>query len=230
MKTKKMIVMAGLLGLGVLTTGCGVVGAEQRENSSYDVTDKVSGVRIEGDAGNVVVTESDREGIHVSETLMWRNTKPTATHTVRGDTLVLTFSCPPAVGIISCDVDYEVEVPRGLKIKAMVDSGDVTLRALSGEVEATSDSGTIEASDLTAKRVTAESDSGDLNLAFTAQPDRVKTTTDSGTTEVRVPQGPYKVMAKTGSGDKKVNTETDASATRVIDMRSDSGDVEVVTP
>ncbi|WP_431900989.1 DUF4097 family beta strand repeat-containing protein [Nonomuraea sp. bgisy101] len=227
MKTKKTIVMAGLLGLGVLLTGCGVAGAEERDTASYEVTDKVAGVKIEGDSGAIVVTESDRQGIHVTETLTWRKNKPKPTHVVQGDTLVLTFTCPPSVGLASCDVGYEVEVPRGLRIRAGSDSGEVTLRALSGEVEAESDSGRIEARDLTAKRVTAESDSGDLTLVFAGQPDRVKTRTDSGQTEVRVPQGPYNITTETDSGSKKIGAKADASASRVIDMSSDSGDLEV---
>lgn len=222
--------MAGLLGLGVLLTGCGIAGAEERDTASYDVTDKVAGVKIEGDSSDIVVTESDRQGVHVTEILTWRNNKPKPTHVVQGDTLVLTFTCPISVGMSSCDVGYEVEVPRGLRIKAGTDSGEVTLRALSGEVEATSDSGRIEARDLTAKRVTTESDSGDMTLVFAGQPDKVKTTTDSGTTEVRVPQGPYNITTDTDSGSKKITTKSDASASRVIEMSSDSGDLEVVTP
>ncbi|MFE3453070.1 DUF4097 family beta strand repeat-containing protein [Nonomuraea sp. NPDC059194] len=229
MKTKKTIVMAGLLGLGVLLTGCGLEGAKERDTVSYDVAEKVAAVKIEGDSGAIVVTESDRKGIHVTETLTWRKSKPEPTHKVQGDTLVLEFTCPVTVGLGSCDVAYEVEVPRGLRIEAGSDSGEVTLRALSGEVEAKSDSGRIEARDLTAKRVRAESDSGDMTLVFAQQPDKVTTSTDSGRTEVRVPEGPYKITTSTDSGDEKVGAKNDASASRVIDMSSGSGDLELAT-
>ncbi|GAA2389526.1 hypothetical protein GCM10010404_53290 [Nonomuraea africana] len=228
-KTKQTMVMAGLIGLGVTLTGCGLVGATDRETAAYDVTDKVTGLRVEADSGTVEVVESDRTGIHVTETLIWEKSKPTTSHVVKGDTLMLTFTCPISVGFNSgCDVSYLVEVPKGLRVDVESDSGQVTLTNLSGEVKVTSDSGGIEADRLTAKRVRTETDSGGTKLVFTTPPDRVETKSDSGATEVRVPKGPYHVTAETQSGGKEIDAVHDDSAPRTIEMSSDSGRLEIV--
>lgn len=226
MKTKKTVMIAGLLGIAALLTGCGIR-PQQQDTASYEVADKVAGLRVESDSGNIEVVESDRQGIHVTETLSWRKNKPATTHAVEGDTLVLKFTCPVELGLGGCEVDYRVEVPRGLRVNAESDSGGMSLRALSGEVEARSDSGTIEGAGLVAKNVLAHTDSGTMELAFSAQPDKLVTTTDSGTTKVRVPEGGYRITAKTDSGSKDIDVPSDPKATRSISLSSDSGSLAV---
>ncbi|NJP90543.1 DUF4097 domain-containing protein [Nonomuraea sp. FMUSA5-5] len=229
---RRTALIAGLLGLAAMVTGCGI--AEHNEDTvAYDVTDKVAALHVETDSGRIEVVESERAGIHVSERLTWSKDKPTTTHEVRGDTLELAFTCPTSWGfgaaVVSCDVGYQVEVPKGLRVKLGTDSGDITLKGLSGTVEATSDSGTIEADGLTAGRVVTKTDSGDVRLAFTGRPDQVKATTDSGRTEVRAPEGPYAIKARTDSGGKEIKATSDPSAPRSIEVSSDSGDLLVAT-
>nr|SBP00226.1 lipoprotein [Nonomuraea gerenzanensis] len=225
--------IAGSLGLAAVLTGCGL-GEHNADTVTYDVTDKVAALRVEADSGTVEVVESDRAGIHVSERLTWRKEKPKTSHEVRGDTLELAFTCPTSWGLgaagVSCDVSYRVEVPKGLRVTAGTDSGDLTLKNLSGEVEASSDSGAIEAAGLTGKRVVMRTDSGDVTLTFTGQPDKVTTSTDSGRIEIHVPQGPYNVVTRTDSGGKEITAASDASAPRSIEAVSDSGDLAVMTP
>ncbi|WP_336209233.1 DUF4097 family beta strand repeat-containing protein [Nonomuraea sp. LPB2021202275-12-8] len=222
-------VIAGSLALAALLAGCGIAGPLQEDTASYDVTEKVTALQVETDAGDIEVIESDRQGIHVTERITWRKNKPVTSHGTRGGTLTLAFTCPGGwMGDAGCDVGYQVEIPRGLRVKAVSDSGKVTLQDLSGDVEANSDSGTIEAEGLTGKQVATKTDSGDITLTFTAQPGKVETKTDSGTSVVRVPQGPYKVALTTDSGNKKIDTVHDPAAPRSITMSSDSGDVEVL--
>lgn len=226
---KRMLMVAGLLGIAAVSTGCGFVGGQQTENASYDVADKVAGLRIESDSGGVEVVESDRTGIRVSEKLTFRKNKPVPTHKVSGDTLELKYTCPgTSFGIgAGCEVAYRVEVPRGLRVEVVSDSGTVTLKALSGDVEATSDSGTIDASGLTGKRIVGKSNSGGLEFTFAAQPDKLDLSTDSGTTSVKVPKGAYKVSATTDSGSKTIDVASDPSATHTITLDSDSGSIKV---
>ncbi|MFC4118845.1 DUF4097 family beta strand repeat-containing protein [Nonomuraea zeae] len=232
MTIKRTTVITGLLALAALSAGCGVVGPLDEETASYDVADKVAALQVEADSGTVEVVESDRQGIHVTEQLSWRKNKPEPSHEVQGDTLVLKFKCATTWGLgsgaASCEVSYKVEVPKGLRVKVRSDSGTLTLKNLSGGLEASSDSGTIEASGLAGKQVVTRTDSGDMTLAFTGQPDKVATTTDSGRTVVRVPSGPYNIVARTDSGDKKIEAAADSSAQRSIELTSDSGDLEVV--
>ncbi|MFI7633979.1 DUF4097 family beta strand repeat-containing protein [Nonomuraea sp. NPDC049400] len=223
--------IAGLVGLAALSAGCGLAGPLNEDTASYDVTDKVAGVRVEADSGTVAVVESDRQGIRVTEELSWRKTKPETSHKVQGDTLTLSFKCANTWGLGSggaaCEVSYKVEVPKGLRVNVSSDSGDLTLKGLSGELNARTDSGAIKTDGLAAKRVTAETDSGDVDLAFGGPPDKVVTSSDSGNISIHVPQGPYNIVAKTDSGGKNITVPTDASAARQIELTTDSGDLEV---
>ncbi|WP_327108104.1 DUF4097 family beta strand repeat-containing protein [Nonomuraea glycinis] len=234
MKMKRTAMIAGLLGLAALVTGCGGSGPAQEDTVSYDVTGKVAALHVETDSGSVEVVESDRQGIRVTERLTWHKSRPETSHEVRGDTLELAFTCPNtwgwgAIGT-SCDVSYQVEVPKGLRVQATSDSGNLTLKDLSGNLEVTSDSGAIETSGLTGKQVVTKTDSGDMTLAFTGRPDKVTTSTDSGETVVHLPQGPYDIVTETDSGAKDIKAVADSSAASSIDLSSDSGDLSVVTP
>ncbi|MCG5215828.1 DUF4097 family beta strand repeat-containing protein [Streptosporangium soli] len=231
MKMRRTAMVAGLLGLAAVVTGCGT---PAEDVVSYDVTDKVAALYVEADSGTVDVVESDRQGIRVTERLSWSRNKPETSHKVQGDTLGLTFTCPTTWGWgalgVTCDVSYQVEVPKGLRVKVSSDSGVLTLKNLSGEVEATTDSGTVEASGLTGKQVVTKTDSGDMNLAFAGRPDKVTTSTDSGNTVIHVPQGPYNIVAKTESGEKDIKAASAPSAQHAIELSSDSGSMEVVSP
>lgn len=231
---KRAAVIAGLLGLAVVLTGCGVGADTETDTVSYEVNDQVAALRVAGDTGNVEVVESQRQGIKVTEVLTWRKSKPKTSHDVQGDTLDLKFECPSSFGLgaiaTTCDVSYQVEVPKGLRVKASTDSGNLTVRGLSGELDARTDSGEIEAEGLAVKQAVAKTDSGTVDLAFTGSPDKVKAGTDSGDISIGVPEGAYKVNAKTSSGDKNIGIDADPSAPRSIELSSDTGSLEVHAP
>ncbi|MFG1948416.1 DUF4097 family beta strand repeat-containing protein [Nonomuraea sp. NPDC048826] len=229
MNLRRAGVIAGLLGLAAMTTACGIGGPRNADTASYEVTDTVNALQVEADSGAIEVIESDREGVHVTEALTWSSDRqPETSHEVKDGTLVLAFACPTGLGAFHCEVGYKVEVPRGVRVKAGTDSGAVTLRGLSGEVDATSDSGRIEATELTGKKVVAQTDSGGITLSFKAPPDTVETQSDSGSSVVRVPGGPYAITATTDSGGKRIDAAHDAGAPRTISVRSDSGALEVL--
>ncbi|MEV5555536.1 DUF4097 family beta strand repeat-containing protein [Nonomuraea wenchangensis] len=234
MTMKRTILIAGVLGLAASAAGCGIAGPDSQARTSYEVPGDVTGLRVQVDSGTVELTGVDRRTVRVTERLAWRKHKPETSHEVRGGTLNLEHECPSTFGVgaigVECEVSYRVEVPKGVRVEVTSDSGDLTLSGLSGEVRVSSDSGTIQADGLAGGRVTARSDSGDVALAFTGQPDEVTTENDSGHTVVRVPAGPYRVVAKTDSGDKRITADNDASAPRSIKVSSDSGDLEVLTP
>ncbi|MGW3349829.1 DUF4097 family beta strand repeat-containing protein [Nonomuraea rubra] len=234
MRMKRAAVIAGLLGVSAALTGCGAGFTEETDTVSYEVGDDVRALRVEADSGTIEVVESQRRGVQVTEQLVWRKNKPKTGHQVQGGTLVLSYECPAAVGFgavaTSCDVNYRVEVPRGLSVKVASDSGTLTLKGLSGALDALSDSGAIEAEGLAVRQVVAKTDSGDVELAFTGAPDRVTVSSDSGRVTIGVPQGAYDVVATTDSGAKDIKVDTDPSAPRRIELTSDSGDLEVRTP
>jgi hypothetical protein len=222
---KNVAVLGAALGLGLTLTSCGMsfgLGMEQSEEIAYDVTDKVAIVQADTGSGDIVVNESDRAGVRVVETLHWRGDKPGDGHRVEGDTLSLDYECH------TCAVDYRLEIPRGMDVRLDTGSGMITLRSLTGAVAASTGSGDVDASGLTAKRVKAETGSGSISLRFSAAPDHVDVQSGSGDSRVWVPSGAYNVETETGSGDQEVQVTRDPGAPRTLIVKTGAGDAKVL--
>jgi hypothetical protein len=214
------------LGLGLTVAACGADVsfadfADQQAEQSYDVPGKIAFLEARTGAGDIVVNESDRTGVHVTETLHWRGDRPKDGHAVNGDRLTLDYRCR------SCAVDYKVEIPRGLEVKLDSGSGTFTLRGLTGPVAASTGSGDIDAQGLTGKRVTAGTGSGEVKLRFAAAPDLVKVETGAGDGLVWVPRGAYNVTTQTGAGNRTVEVTQDPSSQRTIVVKTGAGDAVV---
>ncbi|MEU6999258.1 DUF4097 family beta strand repeat-containing protein [Nonomuraea sp. NPDC046570] len=231
MKTKSMVAAGALLASCALLTGCGglagIGGPTDQDEISYEVSEKVATLFVESGSGDITVSETDRQGIKVVETLYWRGDKPKTEHPVDGDTLTLRYKCEQR-NWGSCGVNYRVEVPKGLKVKTDTGSGNLTLRDLSGELEATTGSGDIEANGLAGKKAYAETGSGGAELKYAAVPDSVEVETGSGDVTVRLPQGSYDVTTETGSGDTSVKVTDDPKSPRKVSLKTGSGDATVL--
>jgi DUF4097 and DUF4098 domain-containing protein YvlB len=229
MRKQSMIVAGVALGAALTLTACGTdidlgkvgFGGEQAVQS-YDVTDAITALHANTGAGEIVVNESDRTGVHVTETLHWRGEKPQNGHRVDAGTLTLRYQCD------DCAVDYRVEVPKGLDVKIDSGSGTITLRQLTGPVSAATGSGDIEARGLTGRQVTATTGSGEVKLRFAAAPDNVRVETGSGDGVVWVPSGSYNVTTNAGSGDKEISVVQDPSSPRTVVVKTGSGDARVL--
>ncbi|MEW1847446.1 hypothetical protein AB0392_56630, partial [Nonomuraea angiospora] len=68
--------IAGLLGVTAVLAGCGLGGPLDEDTKSYDVSDKVAGIRVGSDSGTVEVVVSDRPGLHLNQHNVWRKNKP----------------------------------------------------------------------------------------------------------------------------------------------------------
>jgi DUF4097 and DUF4098 domain-containing protein YvlB len=225
-------VTGAVVASGLILAGCGlgnVVGPESEAKVAYDVSARVLSLDVESGSGDIVVVESGRSGVHVTETLHWRgnaSAKPTTSHPVDGDKLTLNYRCPKSSW--SCGVDYRVEIPHGLDVKSDTGSGDITLRALSGPVNASTGSGDIDANGLSGTTLIGKTGSGDVQVAFVAIPSDVNVDTGSGNGTVKVPQGSYAVTTDSGSGSQQVGVTKNAAAPRKIVVRTGSGDVKVL--
>lgn len=216
----------GLVAMLLVLAGCGLAGPEERETVSYAVQGKVAALRVASDAGDVEISESDTPAVRVTETRVWRGVQPGATHDTAGDTLTLTYTCPKINS--GCAVGYRVEIPHGLRVSVTVGAGSVTLRALSGTVEAKSGAGEISARDLTSKQVTATTVADDLSLAFAAAPDAVNAQSTSGDARVRLPQGPYKITVVGLAGTGNIAVPNDPTSPRTVQVTATAGNVEIL--
>ncbi|WP_459798642.1 DUF4097 family beta strand repeat-containing protein [Herbidospora sp. RD11066] len=225
----KSLAAAGLLaGSALLLTACGDLdfdldfGPRNEAVEKYDVKDAVTKLRIEAGSGDVVVNESDRTGVSVTETLHYRGDKPTDGHKVGDGTLTLSYKCG------DCSIDYTVEVPKGLDVNVDTGSGEITLRALSGPVDVSTGSGEVDASGLLGKTFVAEAGSGTVEAKFGAAPDSVDIQTGSGDGIAWVPGGSYHATLHTGSGERVVEVTNDPAAAKKIVIQTGSGDSKVL--
>ncbi|NUW37519.1 DUF4097 family beta strand repeat protein [Nonomuraea sp. SMC257] len=228
---KTIVIAGGLLASTALLTGCGLqslAGPTNQDTVDYQVTDKVSRLQVKSGSGDVAVTEYDGTAVRVTETIQWRDNKPKTEHKVEGDTLLLTYTCGSGIkGWGDCDVNYKVEVPKGLAVTVKNGSGDITLRSLTGTTEVSTGSGDIDGTGLGAKSTIAEAGSGGVELKYVAAPDSVQVDAGSGDIGLRVPDGSYAVTTKTGSGDENISVKDDDSSPRKLTLEAGSGDITV---
>ncbi|SDG17893.1 hypothetical protein SAMN05421505_102162 [Sinosporangium album] len=227
---KRMAPAALTVGVGMLLTACGLdmdLGSRHEDVKTYEIADALTELQVNIGAGDVIVNESDRSGVKVTETLQWRSSKPETERSVEGKALVLRYMC--GKGPLShCNVNYKVEIPKGLRVKIDGGAGVITLRQLSGELEVATGAGDIRTVGLAVKRLKADTGAGTVELAFVAPPDSVEATTGAGEVEVKVPGGPYDVEAGAGVGDVTVKVDKDPSSPRKIKVSSGVGDVKVL--
>ncbi|PXY38395.1 DUF4097 family beta strand repeat-containing protein [Prauserella flavalba] len=215
---------AGLAIGGVALIGVGIAFGlgwfwPATSEATATVDQRVSRVELANDSGDVLVrAEEGAETTTVRQRFSYRWGEPEEAYEVRDGTLVL-------AGCGSwCSVDYEVIVPEGTTVSGSVDSGDVTLEDVS-DVRVQADSGDFTGTRLRGA-VDVSVDSGDLTLTLD-EPRDVKLAADSGDVEVTVPDGAYRVIGTTDSGDREIGVTQDPDASAVLDLSTDSGDVTV---
>jgi Putative adhesin len=165
----------------------------------------------------------------------------------RSGTLALSSSC--GFFFDSCDVEYDVAVPRGTELRVDANSGDihaddltstvpVELKSSAGDVTAadvsapelrlSSSAGDVEARGVRADRVRVESSAGDVFLSLRSAPRSVDAESSAGDVGIVLPDELYRVDASTSAGDTDTrDVRTDPSSQRVVNVRSSAGDVRV---
>ncbi|MDH6124313.1 DUF4097 family beta strand repeat-containing protein [Kitasatospora sp. GP82] len=196
---------------------------DKTKSVSYGISDPVQTLVIEGSTGDIRVTGGG-SGVQVVEHQTYRSKPPAAVHSTAGGTLTLSYKCPDG----NCGVGYEVEVPAGTVVRVSDDTGAVRLTGLSGQIEARSDTGSIEATRLSAASVDLRTSTGGVTASFETQPETVKATTDTGSVRVKVPAGdPYTVAARADTGSVNVAVSQQPGARRTITASTSTGNVTV---
>jgi len=225
--------IAATAALGACRPGDLAAGPDGRrrnqERADYTITAAVTALDVASATGDITVTEADRSGVRVVETLHWRggaDARPRTRREVKDGVLVLRYRCRGRAR--RCSVDYRVEVPRGLAVKVSGGAGTIALRGLSGNVTASTGAGRITGEDLAAKRLVGESGAGDVEVRFGTVPDDVRIDVGAGNGVVHVPPGRYAVTTEAQVGERRVEVERDGSAPHRIVVRSGAGDVRVL--
>lgn len=111
-------------------------------------------------------------------------------------------------------------------VQASATSGDVTVTGSTAAVRADAKSGDVRVMNVTGP-VVAKVASGDLDVKLTTA-NSVTAEANSGDVNVIVPKDTYQIRTDTNSGDASVHGLTnDASSKNVLDLKASSGDVTV---
>ncbi|MGY0232828.1 DUF4097 family beta strand repeat-containing protein [Longispora urticae] len=226
--TKLRIVAVGmiaLLSVGALSA-CGMEDwTENREENAYEVTENVTKLDIQGQAGAVTV-RAGTGSIKVKEILRFNGNKPKATHAVVDGTLKLVDE--GCSGVRNCGVEYEVTVPASLAVTVKTSAGPVDATGLTGDVSLATNAGSVEAVSMGTKKLKIRSDAGRIRAEFTVVPDDVDVQTSAGSVTVAVPSGTaYAVDARTSAGSRDITVQTDPASTHKIKAETSAGKIEV---
>jgi putative adhesin len=208
----------------------------------------VSRLTVDSGSGDVTISAAPQGTTTVAVTrhLSWNRVAPEVSEKQHGHTLAVSASCPTEshVGFDTCRVSLTIKVPADTSVSAHTDSGDTTVRDLSGAVrlydgsgnvmmtnlsgpvEVQADSGDVFGTELHSTRVRTADDSGDTTLTFDGVPDSVAVTASSGRVDVSVPRSAeYAVQGKADSGSKDIHVPDRAGAPHRINLSTSSGDV-----
>jgi Putative adhesin len=247
------ITVGGIATVALL--GAGTVGGQvwlrdsdepSQQTVRYSEIRPVTKVVVEIDSGHVVIRAGGngrvdferrpRDGRILDLKEVWE-----------GDQLRLAGGCRAGNGkrVARCQSEYLLQVPAATEVEARADTGDVTVAGLtgavsltsgsgdlemwevSGRVRATTNSGEVTATSLRSSTVEAQTNTGDVLLAFAATPGRAAVTTNTGDIELAVPPGRYLTSADTISGQRDVTVPGDTASSSALKVHSNSGDVRL---
>jgi hypothetical protein len=193
--------------------------------TSFTVPGPVSAVVIHGGSGSIDVTGSARATVRVSQQVSYSKTPPNATHSLRGGTLTISYSCPVE---LVCGVSYDVQVPRGVAVTVSASAGSVTLTSLTGPVSARASAGLITATGLRSATASFTSNAGAVLASFLAAPRSLTANTNVGPITLTVPgSAAYRISTHTFVGSATVTVHRSGSAAHSISARSDLGSISI---
>ncbi len=219
-------------------------GAASTDVGSTAYTHPITALAVRAESGTVSLSPSSGESTTVTARSTWDGQQPTVSQQWDGTTLTVVTSCP---GGGRCEVDLDIALPAATTVTATTRTGDATLTGMAGAVTvttgsgeirlskltgrltATTDVGSIEGTDLSSDQATATTDTGEVSLGFSAEPQTVSATAGTGGVTITVPRSStgYHVNADTDTGDRRIRVVTDDSAYRTVDAHTGSGDVTV---
>lgn len=206
----------------------------------------VTTVEVNNPTGRVEIVGADVDQISIRAEVSHGLRRTGHGSRLDGDRLVVWGTCP-IIGSTWCDVDYRIEVPRGMAI----DVGSATrveLRGLSGPVEAEVDNGSISAVGLSGPTVlhstnedvsveghrgeelVASTTNGNVDVSLETPPKTVEVRSTNGDVVVALPPDEelrYRVSVESSNGDRINEVITDPNAERSVTARTSNGDATV---
>lgn len=225
----------------------------ETETEHQSHTRPVTRIVFDAAGGDLVLMPGPPGQVSFDRRLEWSDSRPTIRETWDGETFHLTARCPDnpvRLGVSPvCSAAYTMDVPAGVTVEVHNASGRTEVRDLQGEVRVSetdgsitvaglagplvlrTTSGDIAGSGLRSAEVDVQVGSGDVDLSFAAAPDELTVATVRGDLTLDVPRdGRYQVRVETSTGSQDIDVVHDPDATRMINVRTTSGDVRIQHP
>jgi hypothetical protein len=202
-------------------------------------------VKMDNEIGSITVRRGQPAQLVVTK--HWNAREPSVDVQRAGDTLTVKADCPQDVGVNDCGVDLALTLPGAFSLDARLGVGTIDVTGVEGthhlhggvgDVRVSGTTGdmlTVEAGvgdvalrDLRVKQVTADADSGGIDLDSAIAPDKIDARGNTGSVDVAVPAGAYAVTVDVDHGDTEVRgLVVDMASPRKISAATDIGDVVV---
>ena len=235
--------------VGVIALGAANLGVDRTATKSHLVSGTLREVVVKPGRGDVEFVPAFKL-VRVSETQHYIIEKPELELTRANGVLTIEPKCDDYPDVVPCFSDLRITVPPGVKVTVDGGRGDIDMRAVdvrgahvetgSGDIElgvigrpgllwAHSDSGDVELVAASARAVDVRSSSGDVQADIGAKPRRVLARTDDGDIELALPRGIYAIRTKASDPDdvQVRGLLRNAASPSSIDVRTDSGDIDV---
>jgi hypothetical protein len=202
---------------------------DRRDFSSTTLGGPIQRIDLQIAAGDIKLVAGSSDDVTVQRTSNWRLRRPTTTATVDGSTARIHATCPRVVvPLAACSVDHRVEVPPGVRVDVRTDSGTVTATGLDGWVRIVTSNGRVEASELHTDELIVDTVGGSVSASFGLAPSRVDVRSGGGDIELVLPADMYDIMVAADGGEVDLQVESEDLAERLVQLRSDGGDVIVL--
>ena len=236
--------------LGLMISTLQVVGliAHEEHDETVRVDDPaVAVLDVGSDAGAIEIVGADTEVVRIEARVSDGLVDTRFTQEVVGDRLQVRVRCLAVLANQCCGARLRIVVPRALEVKVRARGDSVTLRGISGRVDAESSDGSVEAEALAGdtrlhssngsvrgtrlrtESIVADSDNGSVRLEFAVPPVSVITSSDNGSVDVAVPRGDdaYAVSVDSSNGSTDNLVQSDPESDRRIVASSSNGSVTV---
>ena len=164
--------------------------------------------------------------------------------------VLVTLGCGRLQAFHDCSADLRIEVPRDLAVSVDVPNSELTLRDLTGPVDAStsnsdlsvatldgplrlrSTNGSIDATGLRADVVDVATSNDDVHLEFLESPESVEVRSSNAAVTVVVPDDEdfYDVQLSTSNGESRAEVRSDPESNRLIRVETSNDDITVRYP
>jgi len=211
---KSAAAAASVLAL-LLLPSCGTGGTplyhvdpQHQESTVTEVIPEVHEVDASVETGWVTVVSGTGASVEMSTHSRSGFWKTRVHHRVEDGVLRATADCGGQLDAV-CQIEQRLTVPPGVPVRVHVGQGR------------------IEAVDLKAPRFEAQTDTGDIDLAFAERPALLHAGSGAGSLHLSVPQGNYQVDAGSAAGEVSVDVAQDPRAPRQLYAHTAAGNVRI---